>query len=329
MGAGPRRPAPPKAARGFGDTATDLVGHQLGPRYHIIKLLGAGGMGAVYQAWDEELGVAVALKTVRPEVAADPETARMLERRFKQELLLARKVTHKNIVRVHDIGEVDGIKYITMPYLEGEDLATILKREGKLGVPQVMRIARSVLSGLAAAHAAGVVHRDLKPANIMVDADGEGLIMDFGVARSTETPAASASAGTPGGLPASFGAATAQTMAQTMVGSVVGTVEYMAPEQARAEPVDQRADIYAFGLILYDLLLGKMRAKHLDSAVAELQQRMRGSPPSPRSQDPSIPVALDRLITRCIEPDASARFATTQDLLGELAKSDARPSAAK
>ena len=119
-------PAPRGSARSapatFGDTAGDLVGQQLGFRYQIIKLLGAGGMGAVYQAWDEELGVVVALKTIRPEVAADPETARMLERRFKQELLLARQVTHKNIVRVHDMGDVGGIKYITMPFLEGEDL---------------------------------------------------------------------------------------------------------------------------------------------------------------------------------------------------------------
>ena len=143
-------------------------------------------MGAVYQAWDEVLGVVVALKTIRPEVAADPETARMLERRFKQELLLARRVTHKNIVRVHDMGDVGGIKYITMPFLEGEELSTILEREGKLAVPRVMKIARSVASGLVAAHAAGVVHRDLKPANIMIDAEGEGLVMDFGVAGSTD-----------------------------------------------------------------------------------------------------------------------------------------------
>ena len=181
---------------GFVEVATDLVGQDLGERYHIIKLLGAGGMGAVYQAWDAELGVAVALKTVRPEVAADPLTARMLEQRFKQELLLARKVTHKNIVRVHDIGEVDGLKYITMPFLDGEDLSTILKREGKLAVPRVMVIARSVASGLGAAHLAGVVHRDLKPANIMVDADGEGLVMDFGIARSTSGPPAGGAAGT-------------------------------------------------------------------------------------------------------------------------------------
>ena len=176
----------PSSPATFGDAASDLVGQQLGFRYKIIKLLGAGGMGAVYQAWDEVLEVVVALKTIRPEVAADPETARMLERRFKQELLLARRVTHKNIVRVHDMGDVGGIKYITMPFLEGEELSAILEREGKLAVPRVMKIARSVASGLVAAHAAGVVHRDLKPANIMVDADGEGLVMDFGVAGSTD-----------------------------------------------------------------------------------------------------------------------------------------------
>jgi serine/threonine protein kinase/tetratricopeptide (TPR) repeat protein len=304
---------------GFGEVATDLVGKDLGDRYHIIKLLGAGGMGAVYQAWDAELGVAVALKTVRPEVAADPSTARMLEQRFKQELLLARKVTHKNIVRVHDIGELDGLKYITMPFVEGEDLATILKREGKLPVPRVMTLARSVASGLAAAHQAGVVHRDLKPANIMVDADGEGLVMDFGVARSVTGPPAGGAAGT---FPA--GAMRAVAAAHTMVGSVVGTVEYMAPEQARAEAVDQRADIYAFGLILYDLLLGKVRAERTGSVMADLQQRMKEPPPPPRSLDPTIPAALDKLIVRCVQTDPAKRFATTQDLLADLAKLDAK-----
>ena len=219
----PRVATAPRPPVTFGQAATDLVGHQLGPRYHIIKLLGAGGMGAVYQAWDAELGVAVALKTVRPEVAADPDTALMLERRFKQELLLARKVTHKNIVRVHDIGEVEGVKYITMPYVEGEDLATILKRDGKLSVPRVMKLARSVVSGLLAAHEAGVVHRDLKPANIMVNADGEGLVMDFGVARSTEGTEAPSGA-SPAGLPAAFASVSAaNTMAQTMAGSVVAS----------------------------------------------------------------------------------------------------------
>ncbi|HSP90601.1 MAG TPA: protein kinase, partial [Vicinamibacterales bacterium] len=304
----------PSSPATFGDAAGDLVGQQLGFRYKIIKLLGAGGMGAVYQAWDEVLEVVVALKTIRPEVAADPETARMLERRFKQELLLARRVTHKNIVRVHDMGDVGGIKYITMPFLEGEELSAILEREGKLAVPRVMKIARSVASGLVAAHAAGVVHRDLKPANIMVDADGEGLVMDFGVAGSTDA----AKARTAGHGAARTARQADAPAGQTMSGVVVGTVAYMAPEQARAEPVDGRADIYTLGLILYDLLLGHARASHAESAFDELNARMVQAPPPPRTADPSIPEALDRIITRCIPPDAAARYPSMADVLADL-----------
>jgi eukaryotic-like serine/threonine-protein kinase len=314
-------PGTPPGASSAGpdsDSAHRLVGQQLGFRYKIMKLLGAGGMGAVYQAWDEVLGVVVALKTIRPEVAADPDTIRMLELRFKQELLLARRVTHKNIVRVHDMGDVGGIKYITMPFLEGEELSVILEREGKLPVPRVLKVARSVASGLVAAHGAGVVHRDLKPANIMVDANGEGLVMDFGVARSTDAPAAhapehgSASPGLPKDLHGG----------QTLAGSVVGTIAYMAPEQARAEPADQRADIYALGLIMYDLLLGRARATRTESAIAELRARMKQAPPPPRLEDPSIPEALDRIITRCIQPDADARYPTIADLLKDLESLD-------
>jgi eukaryotic-like serine/threonine-protein kinase len=309
----------PGAGRPAGaGTAEALVGRQLGPRYHIFKLLGAGGMGAVYQAWDAELGVAVALKTILPDVAADPETVRMLERRFKQELLLARKVTHKNIVRVHDIGEVEGVKYITMSFIEGEDLATVLKREGKLPLPRVMTIARSVVAGLQAAHAVDVVHRDLKPANIMLGADGEGLIMDFGIARSTAEGPASGSAVVPG-----VGHVSA-TSAQTMAGSVVGTIEYMAPEQARAEPVDQRADIYAFGLIVYDLLLGKVRATRTNSAFDELRQRMQTAPPAPHTQDASVPPAIDELVVRCLQPDPAQRFQSTSELVAALNRLDDR-----
>ncbi len=318
-----RGPAPHAgaASRGgpsfSGESANDLVGQSLGSRYRVLRLLGAGGMGAVYEAFDLDLGVAVALKTVRPEIAADPETARMLERRFKQELLLARKVTHKNIVRVHDMGEVDGVKYITMPYLEGDDLATVLKREGKLPPGRVMPIARQVASGLAAAHEAGVVHRDLKPANIMLTAGGEALIMDFGVARSTEgaKPVAAAS-GPADQLRALL------SEEHTMVGSVVGTIEYMAPEQARAQPVDHRADIYAFGLILYDLVLGRARSRRTTSVVAELNLRMKEAPPAPRSVDPTIPEALDRIITRCIQPDANDRYATTAELVAAFDRLD-------
>ena len=293
-----------------------MLGQNFGERYHIVRLLGLGGMGAVYQAWDAELGVVVALKVIRPEAAADPQAAQALERRFKQELLLARQVTHKNVVRIHDLGEIQGIKYITMPYVEGEDLSTVLKREGRLPVAQTLKIARSVVSGLAAAHAAGVVHRDLKPANIMVGADGEALIMDFGIARSIGPTISAGATGAAVTLP------TRRAAGQTVHGAVVGTVEYMAPEQARALPVDHRADIYAFGLILYDMLLGRTRASRTDSIIAELNLRMKESPPAPRTQDPTIPEALDRIVTQCIQPEAEARFPTTADLVAALDRLD-------
>ena len=288
-----------------------MPGQNFGDRYHIVRLLGLGGMGAVYQAWDTELGVIVAVKVIRPEAGADPVAAQALERRFKQELLLARQVTHPNVVRIHDLGEMHGIKYITMPYIQGEDLSTLLKREGTLPVQRTLKIARSMISGLAAAHAAGVVHRDLKPANIMVTAEDDAMIMDFGIARSMTNrgPAAAGQAVTTAGA----GAA-----GQTMLGSVVGTIEYMAPEQARALPVDQRADLYAFGLILYDLLLGRTRAAGTNNAFDELNLRMRETPPPARTKDASIPEALDRIVTRCIQPDPDARYATTAELVAEI-----------
>jgi eukaryotic-like serine/threonine-protein kinase len=293
------------------------VGQAFGPRYHIIKLVGLGGMGAVYQAWDDELGVVVALKVIRPEVAADPMAARDLERRFKRELLLARQVTHTNVVRIHDLGEIDGVKYITMPFVEGGDLATMLDRDGKLPVARALRIARSALSGLVAAHAAGVVHRDLKPANLMVTEAGDALIMDFGIARAAdEADASRPPVGAPrSGAPDPLGGA-------TTAGQVVGTIEYMAPEQARGEQVDQRADVYAFGLILYDMLLGRHRHTHAASAVTELQQRMREAPPRPKAIDPALPEALDRIIARCLSPDPAARFRSSAGLAAALEQLD-------
>src|SRR4029078_5474102 len=225
---------PSSAARQAGLSGTSGLfapGFAFGGRYRIIRLIGAGGMGAVYKGGDEELGVAVAIKVIRPEVLADSRTSADLERRFKRELLLARQVTHKNVVRIHDLGEVEGMKYITMPFIQGSDLARILKTRGKLPVSEALPLAKQIVAGLQAAHEAGVVHRDLKPANIMVD-EGRALIMDFGIARSTAEG---------GG---------------TVAGAVVGTLEYMAPEQAMARPVDHRADIYAVGLILHDALVG-------------------------------------------------------------------------
>jgi eukaryotic-like serine/threonine-protein kinase len=273
-------------------------GSAFGARYHLIRLLGMGGMGAVYQAWDDALGVAVALKVIRPEITADPAGARDIERRFKRELLLARQVTHKNVVRIHDLGEIDGIKYLTMPYIQGSDLATILRKEGKLPVPRIVSIARQVVSGVRAAHEAGVVHRDLKPANIMVDADDLAVIMDFGISRSIA-----------GG--------------ETVAGAVVGTLEYMAPEQAMGKVVDHRADIYSIGLIFYDMVLGPRQSTRAESAVADLMMRVQNPMPPVRSIDPSIPEALERIIARCTEPDPAARYQTTAELAHDVDLLDA------
>ncbi len=271
-----------------------VVGRMIADRYHVTRLLGVGGMGAVYQAWDEKLGVAVALKVilgVGP--GSNPGTNETLERRFKRELLLARQVTHKNVVRIHDLGEIDGTLYITMPYVQGSNLASLLAAEGKLAVPRALTIARQVASGLSAAHDAGVIHRDLKPANIMIAPDDErALIMDFGIARSTTSSEA------------------------TRTASIVGTLEYMAPEQAEGREVDQRCDVYALGLILYDMLGGPRPAG--PSAVADLMARMNKPLPSIRAVNPAVPEPLAQLVDRCLQRDAEKRYQTSVDLVAAL-----------
>ena len=329
----PRRPStsarPSGAGSSLSATARPLSGGAEGPlksgqafgsRYHIIKVLGVGGMGAVYQAFDAELGVSVAVKVIRPEITADPDAAQDIERRFKRELLLAREVTHKNVVRIHDLGEIDGIKYITMAFINGSDLATLLKKDQKLPVPRALHIARGIVSGLVSAHDAGVVHRDLKPANIMVSGEDEPTIMDFGIARS------SSRGGKVAGPAVKIGTAqlrrTDLLEGGTMAGAIVGTVEYMAPEQAKGQEVDQRADVYAFGLILYDMLIGGRRSERAASAIAELQGRIEHAPPRPRTVDPTIPVAVDEIVARCLEPDPAKRFQTTLELQAALARLD-------
>jgi len=283
-------------------------------------MLGIGGMGAVYQAWDEELGVAVAIKVIRPEAMKDPRTAAEVERRFKRELLLARQVTHKNVVRIHDIGEIGGIKYITMEYVKGVDLATRIKREGKLPVEEVVTIARSVVSGLAAAHAAGVVHRDLKPGNIIISDEGEALIMDFGIARSSSGRTVPAR---PDGMaPSTTVGPMTRVFEATMIGVIVGTIEYMAPEQARGLPVDQRADIYSLGLILYDALTGQYRSVGAESAMAELEGRMLKPPPPVRTVVADVPEPLDRLTSKCLESDPAKRYQTIEELAADLDRLD-------
>ena len=292
--------SPPETGFSGTDASTSgpalRVGEDFGDRYHIIRVLGAGGMGAVYQAWDKVLETAVAVKVIRPEAAATPEQAEAIEKRFKRELLLARQVTHRNVVRIHDLGALKGVTYITMPYVHGSDLATILKKQGRLPVPRALHIARQVAEGLSAAHEAGVIHRDLKPANVMIDENDHALIMDFGIARSTE----------PGTGPA-----------MTATGGVVGTVEYMAPEQARAEGVDQRCDIYSLGLIVYDTLTGG-RHGSASTAVADLVARMQHAPPLLRTIDPTIPEWLEGMVNKCLQPAPTARYQTIKELLADL-----------
>ncbi len=279
------------------------AGQQVGPRYTIIRLLGIGGMGAVYQAFDHELGVAVAIKVIRPGAQSDATAAKELEQRFKRELVLARQVTHKYVVRIHDLGEIDGIKYLTMPFVEGETLAQLLRRVDKLPLARTIQIAQQIAQGLAAAHEKGVVHRDLKPENIMIEKatesptpnGGDALIMDFGIARSIEH----------GGT-------------QTAAGAVIGTLEYMAPEQAQGVKVDQRADQYAFGLIVYDMLVGRQRLAKRDNAMTELLGRLTASPPPPRTLNPAIPEPVDQIVTKCLQPTPDHRYATTADLVRAL-----------
>jgi serine/threonine protein kinase/tetratricopeptide (TPR) repeat protein len=303
--------------------ATDALtpGSVFGTRYRIVRMLGAGGMGVVYEAWDEEVGLPVALKLIRREVMADPRIAAEVEGRFKRELVLARQVTHRNVVRIHDLGHVEGVKYLTMPYIEGQTLAAALHTHGRLPVARTLAVMREVAAGLAAAHAVGVVHRDLKPENVMLDGDGHAIIMDFGISRSTagEDPSGSDRRKPARGRTAFHGASLAGGM--TIQGAVIGTLEYMAPEQARAEPVDERADIYAFGLIFRDALVGSIRMAGT-SALDELRARMQAPPPATRSIDPAIPSPVDEIVCRCLEPDPSKRFQTTDELIAALNRID-------
>jgi eukaryotic-like serine/threonine-protein kinase len=320
----PSAAAPPAAgARVAGaETGPLKVGSEFG-RYHIIKVLGIGGMGAVYQAWDAELNMAVAVKVIKPEATRGRSASREMERRFKQELVLARQVTHKNVVRIHDLGELAGIKYITMPYLDGSDLASVMRKRGRIPIEEALPIVRDVAAGLVAAHEAGIVHRDLKPANIMVLPD-RAVIMDFGIARS-----ASAAPEPPVGVASPEAIARHPSLLQasaasTVIGTIMGTVQFMAPEQARGLPADQRADVYALGLICLDMLLGKRHGPQAEKgAAAELAWRMEHAPPRARGADPAIPEALDEIIARCVEPDAAARFQTSADLKAALDRLDA------
>jgi serine/threonine protein kinase len=215
-------------------SSTPLVqlspGTSVGSRYEIVRLLGQGGMGAVYQAHDKELERQVAIKVIRADMAANPE----ILRRFKQELILARQITHKNVIRIYDLGQADGIKFITMEYIEGENLQSVLRRKKKIEPAEAANILAQVCRALEAAHHEGVIHRDLKPQNIMLDKNGRAYVMDFGIARSM------------------LGAGMTQT------GALIGTPDYMSPEQAKGQSLDARSDLFSMGIIFYDMLSGQV-----------------------------------------------------------------------
>jgi len=276
-----------------------LPGHEFGSRYRIIRELGRGGMGVVYQAWDDELSMAVALKVVIGDPAGDPKAEQDRQRRFKQELVLARQVTHKHVIRIHDLGEINGVKYFTMPFINGETLSALLRREGHVPVGRALEIGRQMVAGLVAAHEAGIVHRDLKPANIMLDDDGQVHILDFGIARSVTGPGTG-----------------------TATGVITGTFDYMAPEQTLGSHVDQRADIYAFGLILSDLLVGRRAASPSGGALTVAIERTRKAPPLLRTVDPNLPEPVEQLVSRCLQPEPANRFQTTAELGAALDRLD-------
>jgi serine/threonine protein kinase len=260
----------------------------LGQRYDILGEAGHGSMGNVYKARDRETGETVALKLLKPEIASDQV---MLDR-FKNELLFARKITHKNVCRVHEFNRIGGIAFTSMEFVEGESLRSVLTRFGGLPPRKAISVAQQICSGLKEAHAQGIVHRDLKPENVMIDTQGNVKIMDFGIARSMES-------------------------LTRLTGSMVGTPAYMAPEQVAGKAVDYRTDIYSLGLMLYEMFTGS-RAFQADTAVAVALKQIRELPPPPHEVDPTVPVVLERAILKCLEKEPGKRFQSVAELVSVL-----------
>jgi len=261
----------------------------LGGRYQILKMLGEGGMGAVYKARDLEVDRVVALKVIRPEYANRPE----ILARFKQELVLARQITHRNVIRIFDLGQGDGIRFITMEYVDGQDLYSLLRSGEQLPLERKVKIAREICRALEAAHEQGVVHRDLKPQNIMVDSSGRVLVMDFGIARSLEDT----------GL--------------THTGALIGTPAFMSPEQAKGEKLDIRSDLFSFGVIFYEMLTGK--APYVaETAVGLLLKRVQERPAPPIELNQEIPQALSDIVLKCLVVNREQRYQTAEEIVRDL-----------
>ncbi len=264
-------------------------GTVLASRYQIIQTLGVGGMGAVYKAFDRQLTRVVALKTILPELSSTP----LALRRLKQEVLLAQQVVHKNVVRIFDIGEDGATKFITMDFIEGTDLKNQIGQRGKLPAQEAVAIIRQVCQGLETAHGAGVVHRDLKPQNIMVQQDGHALVMDFGIAHS------------------------GQSKGMTQTGAFVGTPEYMSPEQARAEEVDARSDIFSLGLIFYEMLTGKLPF-HAKTMLEMMYVRTKERAIPPAEIEQSVPKGANEIVVKCLEIDPKDRYHSITEILTDL-----------
>ena len=285
----PRTPTRNRIPDSYASAAVLQIGDVLGGRYEILQLLGEGGMGAVYKAADRELDRFVALKVIRPELASNPS----ILARFKQELLLAHQVTHRNVIRIYDLGEAEGVKFITMEFIEGRDLRSIIRQKNKFAPEEAAEVIQQVCQALNAAHSVGVIHRDLKPQNIMQDGTGRILVMDFGLARMVEGDG------------------------MTQTGAIVGTMEYMSPEQSLGKDLDQRSDIFAIGLILYEMLTGKQPFAAA-SALASLIKRTQERATPVSDIDAQVPGALSGIVSKCLERDVNERYQTTAAILADL-----------
>jgi serine/threonine protein kinase len=258
-------------------------------RFEIIEEIGQGGMGTVYKAYDSKIREVVALKLLRPEIASDPEVIE----RFRNELKLARQVSHRHVCRMYDLGEEWLSIYISMEYVPGEDLKSFIRRAGHLNEAKAVGLAKQIADGLAEAHRLGVVHRDLKPQNVMIDKDGNAKIMDFGIARSLHTKGA------------------------TGTGVIIGTPEYMAPEQAEGRDIDLRVDIYALGAILFEMVTGRVPFEGATPLSIVLKHRSE-PPADPQTLNTQISTGLSRVILKCLAKSRDDRYASAAEVLEDL-----------